>query len=128
MALGGVAFTGGRGGLLGAAAGGALLFLIENLFSLAQVSIYYIQIAYGSILLVALALNSVIDRDPPPQGRRRLGLADLGKTEERMHAGVPAKPAVKVEAAVDIFLQRIVVVQGRNFATDAVHRNTARMQ
>ena len=62
VALGGVAFSGGRGGLLGAAAGGALLFLIENLFSLAQVSIYYIQIAYGSILLVALALNSITDR------------------------------------------------------------------
>jgi ribose transport system permease protein len=62
VALGGIAFSGGQGGLLGAAAGGALLFLIENLFSLAQVSIYYIQIAYGSILLVALALNSIADR------------------------------------------------------------------
>lgn len=62
VALGGVAFMGGRGGFIGAAAGGAMLFLIENLFSLAQVSIYYIQIAYGSILLVALALNSIMDR------------------------------------------------------------------
>ena len=62
VALGGVAFMGGRGGLIGAAAGGAMLFLIENLFSLAQVSIYYIQIAYGSILLAALALNSFTDR------------------------------------------------------------------
>jgi ribose transport system permease protein len=62
VALGGVAFMGGRGGFLGAAAGGAMLFLIENLFSLAQVSIYYIQIAYGSILLAALALNSITDR------------------------------------------------------------------
>jgi ribose transport system permease protein len=61
VALGGVAFMGGRGGLLGAAAGGAMLFLIENLFSLAQVSIYYIQIAYGAILLGALALNSLTD-------------------------------------------------------------------
>lgn len=66
VALGGIAFSGGRGGLLGAAGGGAMLFLIENLFSLAQVSIYYIQIAYGSILLVALALNSLLD-----QRRRR---------------------------------------------------------
>jgi ribose transport system permease protein len=61
VALGGVAFSGGRGGLLGATAGGAMLFLIENLFSLAQVSIYYIQIAYGLILLAALALNSIMD-------------------------------------------------------------------
>ena len=72
VALGGIAFSGGRGGLLGAAAGGALLFLIENLFSLAQVSIYYIQIAYGSILLVALALNSMTDR-----ARRRKAAATL---------------------------------------------------
>jgi ribose transport system permease protein len=62
VALGGVAFSGGRGGLLGAAAGGALLFLIANLFSLAQVSIYYTQIAYGLILLAALTLNSLTDR------------------------------------------------------------------
>ena len=46
-----------------------MLFLIENLFSLAQVSIYYIQIAYGSILLAALALNSIMDR----LRRRRAG-------------------------------------------------------
>ncbi|MGH7075892.1 MAG: ABC transporter permease [Stellaceae bacterium] len=62
VALGGIGFMGGSGGLLGAAAGGAMLFLIENLFSLAQVSIYYIQIAYGSILLAALAINSITDR------------------------------------------------------------------
>ncbi len=62
VALGGIALSGGRGGFLGAAAGGALLFLIENLFSLAQVSIYYIQIAYGGILLVALTINSITDR------------------------------------------------------------------
>jgi hypothetical protein len=42
------------------------------LFSLAQVSIYYIQIAYGSILLVALALNSMTDR-----ARRRKAAAAL---------------------------------------------------
>jgi ribose transport system permease protein len=73
VALGGVAFMGGRGGLLGAAAGGAMLFLIANLFSLAQVSIYYTQIAYGSILLAALALNSVTDRM-----RRRKAAEALG--------------------------------------------------
>jgi ribose transport system permease protein len=72
-ALGGVALSGGRGGFLGAAAGGALLFLIANLFSLAQVSIYYTQIAYGSILLAALALNSLADRI-----RRRRADAALG--------------------------------------------------
>jgi ribose transport system permease protein len=62
VALGGISLGGGRGGFLGAAAGGAILFLIENLFSLAQVSVYYIQIAYGAILIAALALNTVSDR------------------------------------------------------------------
>lgn len=58
MALGGVALAGGRGGMLGAAAGGALLFLVQNVLGLAHVSIFYLQIAYGAILLVALTFNS----------------------------------------------------------------------
>jgi ribose transport system permease protein len=62
MALGGVSLAGGRGGLLGAAAGGAVLFLVQNLLTLAQVSIFHLQIAYGVILIVALVLNSLGDR------------------------------------------------------------------
>jgi ribose transport system permease protein len=62
VVLGGVSLMGGRGGMLGAAAGGALLFLIQNLFTVAQVSVFYIQVAYGAILLAALALNAVSDR------------------------------------------------------------------
>ncbi|HEX4111813.1 MAG TPA: ABC transporter permease [Stellaceae bacterium] len=62
VVLGGVSLMGGRGGFLGAAAGGALLFLIQNLFTVAQVSVFYIQVAYGAILLVALALNAISDR------------------------------------------------------------------
>jgi ribose transport system permease protein len=60
--LGGVSLSGGRGGLLGAAAGGAVLFLVQNLLSLAHVSAFYAQIAYGVILLAALALNGLSDR------------------------------------------------------------------
>ena len=66
VALGGVSLAGGRGGLLGAAAGGAILFLVENLLTLAQLSIFYLQIAYGIILLIALAINALNER-----GRRR---------------------------------------------------------
>ena len=73
VALGGVALSGGRGGLLGAAAGGAILFLIENLLTLAQMSIFYLQIAYGVILLAALAVNAANDRL-----RRRRMAARLG--------------------------------------------------
>lgn len=65
-ALGGLSMAGGRGGMLGAAAGGALLFLVQNLLTLAQVSIFYLQIATGLILLAALALNALTER-----GRRR---------------------------------------------------------
>jgi len=69
--LGGVSLMGGRGGFLGAAAGGALLFLIQNLFTVAQVSVFYIQVAYGAILLAALALNALSDH------LRRRGMAAI---------------------------------------------------
>jgi ribose transport system permease protein len=62
VALGGVALSGGRGGMLGSAAAGALLFLIQTLFTLAQVSIFYIQIMYGVILFLALTLNAAAER------------------------------------------------------------------
>jgi ribose transport system permease protein len=59
VALGGVSLSGGRGGLLGPAAAGAMLFLIQNLFTVAQVSIFYLQIFYGLILIAALAMNAL---------------------------------------------------------------------
>lgn len=62
VALGGVSLSGGRGGLLGPAAAGALLFLIQTLFTLAQVSIFFLQISYGIILLCALGLNATGER------------------------------------------------------------------
>jgi ribose transport system permease protein len=61
-ALGGLSLAGGRGGMLGAAAGGALLFLVQNLLTLAQVSIFYLQIATGLILLAALAANAAAEQ------------------------------------------------------------------
>jgi ribose transport system permease protein len=75
--LGGVGLSGGRGGLLGAAAGGAVLFLVQNLLSLAHVSAFYAQIAYGAILLVALALNGLAER----ARHRRDHLASLRLSE-----------------------------------------------
>jgi ribose transport system permease protein len=62
VALGGLSLAGGRGGMLGATAGGALLFLVQNLLTLAQVSIFYLQIVTGLILLAALAMNAFIER------------------------------------------------------------------
>lgn len=59
--LGGVSLAGGRGGLLGAASGGAVLFLVQNLLSLAHVSAFYAQFSYGLILILALAINGLVD-------------------------------------------------------------------
>jgi len=73
VALGGIALNGGRGGMLGAAAAGTLLFLIQTLFTLAQVWIFYIQIMYGLILFVALTLNAAGER-----ARRRRMAEQLG--------------------------------------------------
>jgi ribose transport system permease protein len=81
--LGGVSLAGGRGGLLGAAAGGAVLFLVQNLLSLAHVSAFYAQFAYGLILIVALAANSVIDL----MRRRRQAIENSG-TQARAAARV----------------------------------------
>lgn len=62
VALGGIALSGGRGGLLGAAAGGMILYLLQSLLTLAHVSILYLQIVYGVILLGAVALNVATER------------------------------------------------------------------
>lgn len=59
VALGGVSLAGGRGGMGGAAAGGAILFLIQNLLTIAQVSTFHQQIVEGAILLLALTTNSL---------------------------------------------------------------------
>jgi ribose transport system permease protein len=56
-AVGGISLAGGRGGLVGAAAGGASLFLIQNILSFVQVSSFVLQIAYGLVLIVAIVFN-----------------------------------------------------------------------
>lgn len=81
-ALGGVSLTGGRGGLLGAAAGGAIIFLIQNLLTLAHVSVFHLQIVYGAALLLAVALNSAAEvrrkRRSPLQAARPVTSAAAG--------------------------------------------------
>jgi len=72
--LGGVSLAGGKGGLLGSAAGGAALFLVQNLLSLLHVSAFYARIAYGLILISVLALSSLADH----RRRRRDDAARLG--------------------------------------------------
>ncbi len=60
VALGGIALAGGRGGLIGAALGGTVLFLIQNLLTVAKVSVYELGIVNGAVLIAALALNGSV--------------------------------------------------------------------
>jgi ribose transport system permease protein len=61
VALGGISLAGGRGGLLGAALGGGVLFLIQELLTDAHVSVYAVGIVDGIILILALALNGTVE-------------------------------------------------------------------
>ena len=83
-ALGGVSLAGGRGGMLGAAAGGALLFLASNLLSLAHVSVFYIQIFYGVILLLALGVNALLDARRKATRTREFEALRQGKDGEHL--------------------------------------------
>lgn len=68
--LGGLTLAGGRGGLLGAAMGGMILYLAQNLLSLANVAVFELPILYGGMLLAALAANSAAEARRKGQGRR----------------------------------------------------------
>lgn len=62
VALGGVSLAGGRGGLLGGALGGGVLFLIQELLTDAHVSVYSVSTIDGVILIAALALNGTVEQ------------------------------------------------------------------
>jgi ribose transport system permease protein len=62
VALGGLSLAGGRGGLLGAACGAVLLFLIQNYLTLTEASSFVLQAAYGVVLVVAVVVNGAWDR------------------------------------------------------------------
>jgi ribose transport system permease protein len=61
VALGGISLAGGRGGLLGGALGGAVLFLIQELLTDAKVSVYQVSVINGIVLIGALALNGTVE-------------------------------------------------------------------
>jgi ribose transport system permease protein len=58
VALGGVSLAGGKGTMLGAAIGAIDIFLLQNLITHFNVSSFVLQIVYGSILVIAVSLNS----------------------------------------------------------------------
>lgn len=62
VALGGVSLAGGRGGLVGAAIGAIDIFLLQSLLTTFNVSTYVLQVAYGAILVAAVVLMALQDR------------------------------------------------------------------
>jgi len=59
-ALGGTSLAGGRGGMFGSVFGALAIFFIQKLLMSLHVSNYIFTIIYGSILILALASNSLI--------------------------------------------------------------------
>jgi ribose transport system permease protein len=58
VALGGTNMLGGRGGMVLSVIGAASIFILENLLTDLHASAYYIQVAYGGVLFLAVLLGS----------------------------------------------------------------------
>jgi ribose transport system permease protein len=58
VALGGTPIGGGRGGLLGAVVGASAIFLVENLLGALNVNAYWLQVAYGGMLIVGAVIGA----------------------------------------------------------------------
>lgn len=63
--VGGVAFSGGRGGVLGAAVGALLLTILINIVVVAGLAIYWQLIAQGLVLVFAVTVQGLRDRWVP---------------------------------------------------------------
>jgi ribose/xylose/arabinose/galactoside ABC-type transport system permease subunit len=57
--IGGISLNGGRGRLVGALTGVLLLGFLQNVLTLAQVAAFWIDAAYGAIILVALFIAQI---------------------------------------------------------------------
>jgi ribose transport system permease protein len=62
VALGGVSLGGGRGGLFGAAVGAIDIFLLQSALTFFNVSTFVLQVAYGAILVLAVASRAIQER------------------------------------------------------------------
>ena len=58
VVLGGTSLMGGRGSILGSAVGALTLGIISNGLVLLHVDVYWVPIVQGTILVVAIFLNS----------------------------------------------------------------------
>ena len=59
VAIGGTSMTGGRGSLLGALLGAAVIFLIENLLGALGLSSFWSQAVYGATLIIAVVFAAL---------------------------------------------------------------------
>ncbi|WP_159014759.1 ABC transporter permease [Acidisoma sp. S159] len=55
--IGGISLNGGRGSLIGALTGVVLLGVLQNVLTLAQIAAFWIDAAYGAIILISLILT-----------------------------------------------------------------------
>src|SRR5262245_35194017 len=62
VALGGVSLAGGRGGLVGAAIGAIDIFLLQSALTYFNLSTFVLQIAYGTVLVLAIVLTALHER------------------------------------------------------------------
>ena len=66
VAIGGTSLPGGRGSLVGAIAGAAIMFLIQTLLDSLSVSTDWVQLVYGAILLFSIVFSSALARSGKP--------------------------------------------------------------
>jgi ribose transport system permease protein len=60
VALGGITLMGGRGSLLGAVAGAAVIFLVQNMLTLFGVSQVWLNLVFGALLLFAVITGAIM--------------------------------------------------------------------
>jgi ribose transport system permease protein len=65
VALGGTNLAGGRGGLFPSMMGAACIFLLENLLTSLHASAYFIEVAYGGVLFIAVLFGARIFNRAP---------------------------------------------------------------
>jgi ribose transport system permease protein len=66
VALGGTNLMGGRGGLFPSMMGAACIFLLENLLTSLHASAYFIEVAYGGVLFIAVLFGARLFNRPVP--------------------------------------------------------------
>jgi ribose transport system permease protein len=80
-ALGGTSLAGGAGGILGSFVGALDIFLIENLLTLANVSVFALDLVYGAVLVFAVIVNALVSREGLAVLRAYLPLPERGLGE-----------------------------------------------